>query len=332
MERCATLLFTFAVLSNFANLSYAQQPNQQQQQPIQHQQVPPQQQLPPQQQQIPQQHQQVPQQHQQIPQQHQQVPQQHQQVPQQHQQVPPQQQQLPIQHQQVPAQHHQVPVQQLPPQSLQQQIPLTTIPWYENLPAVAMDYKVYIEPGKEDCYFQYVNPGATFYVSFQVVRGGDGMAGFAVRHPSGQIVHPYQWKPSSEYQDQTSTGGYYSVCIDNQFSRFAGKLVNIYMTVVRYDMWDKFTQEVEEMNMNMENFTHTIVTVEKNINDMLQYQYHSRARESWDYNLLQDNNTYVVRWSLIQIFIIMVTTAIQVYFVRKLFDIKVGSGGGKTRI
>lgn len=43
----------------------------------------------------------------------------------------------------------------------------TTVPWYENLPAVAMDYKVHIDPGKEDCYFQYVNPGATFYVSFQ---------------------------------------------------------------------------------------------------------------------------------------------------------------------
>ena len=41
-------------------------------------------------------------------------------------------------------------------------------PWYETQPAVAMDYKVHIDAGKEDCYFQYVNPGATFYVSFQV--------------------------------------------------------------------------------------------------------------------------------------------------------------------
>lgn len=43
-----------------------------------------------------------------------------------------------------------------------------TVPWYESLPAVAMDYKVHIDPGKEDCYYQFVNPGATFYVSFQV--------------------------------------------------------------------------------------------------------------------------------------------------------------------
>ncbi|KAF2880285.1 hypothetical protein ILUMI_25881 [Ignelater luminosus] len=199
------------------------------------------------------------------------------------------------------------------------------VPWYEDLPAVAMDYKVHINPGKEDCYFQYVNPGATFYVSFQVLRGGDGMAGFAVRHPSGQIVHPYQWKPNGEYQDQSSTGGYYSVCIDNQFSRFADKVVNLYLTVVRYDLWDKYAKEVEEINMNMDNFTAGLRTVEQNINHMLQYQHHSRGREARDFNLLSDNNTYVFRWSIIQIIVIMGTTAIQVYFVRKLFDTKTGS-------
>ncbi|CAG9835245.1 unnamed protein product [Diabrotica balteata] len=214
---------------------------------------------------------------------------------------------------------------------LQYSVQQATPPWYENLPAVAMDYKVYINPGKEDCYFQYVNPGATFYVSFQVVRGGDGMAGFAVRHPNGQIVHPYQWQASSEYQDQQSVGGYYSVCIDNQFSRFAGKLVNIYMTVVRYDLWESYTKEIESLNMNMENFTSTIVQVEMNINNMLQYQHHSRAREAWDFNLLKDNNSYVIRWSIIQIIVILATTCIQIYFVRKLFDIKTG-GSSRSRI
>lgn len=43
-------------------------------------------------------------------------------------------------------------------------------PWYESLPAVAMDYKVHLPAGKEDCYYQYVQPGATLYVSFQVKR------------------------------------------------------------------------------------------------------------------------------------------------------------------
>lgn len=68
----------------------------------------------------------------------------------------------------------------------------------------------------------------------QVLRGGDGKAGFAVRNPEGVIVHPYQWRTDVDYQDQSVTGGYYSVCIDNQFSRFAPKLVNLYITVIRY--------------------------------------------------------------------------------------------------
>lgn len=81
------------------------------------------------------------------------------------------------------------------------------------------------------------------------------MAGFAVRHPSGNIVHPYQWQPSSEYTDQHSTGGYYAVCIDNQFSRFAGKLVNIYITVIKYDEWDRYSKEIEAMQLDIQNFT-----------------------------------------------------------------------------
>lgn len=71
------------------------------------------------------------------------------------------------------------------------------------------------------------------FVVLKVLRGGDGMAGFAVRHPSGQAAYPYVWRPNADYQDQSSTGGYYMVCIDNQFSRFAGKLINLYITVIR---------------------------------------------------------------------------------------------------
>jgi len=204
-------------------------------------------------------------------------------------------------------------------------------PWYETLPAVAMDYKVHLDAGKEDCYYQYVQPGASLYVSFQVIRGGDGNAGFAVRHPNGQIVKPYQWLPSSDYNEQTSTGGYYAVCLDNQFSRFASKLVNIYITVIKYDEWDKYAKEIESLNLNMQNFSSVINTVERRINDMFLFQSHSRNAEARDMALLEDNNSYVQTWSIAQIVVIIITCSVQVYFVRKLFDIK-GTGYGRTRI
>ena len=46
---------------------------------------------------------------------------------------------------------------------------------------IAMEYKVHVEAGKEDCYWQYVHQGATLYVSYQVLKGGDGAIGMAVR-------------------------------------------------------------------------------------------------------------------------------------------------------
>lgn len=243
-------------------------------------------------------------------------------------------------------------------------------PWYESLPAVAMDYKIHLDAGKEDCYYQYVQPGATLYVSFQVslfwsirfhtispdvvmhkhlessriefsswifsiqqvIRGGDGMAGFAVRHPNGQVVKPYQWQPSAEYTEQASTGGYYAVCLDNQFSRFAGKLVNIYITVIKYEEWAKYAKEIEGLQLNIQNFTVSSIAhieqfqsfhslhilqavigqVERNINAMAQFQSHSRSIEARDYALLIDNNAYVQNWSLTQIVVILLTCSIQV--------------------
>lgn len=192
------------------------------------------------------------------------------------------------------------------------------------------DYKVHIDAGKEDCYWQYVQPGATFYVSFQVIRGGDGMAGFAVRNQQNEIVHPYQWQASSDYTENQSKGGYYAVCVDNQFSRFAAKLVNIYITVIRYDEWEKYAQEIQDLNVNMQNFSTTIVNVETRVNEVFQYLSAARAWEARDYALIVDNNAYVMYWSLIQIFVILTTSTVTVYFVRKLFDIK--SGPSKSRI
>merc|ERR1719433_1768468 len=55
--------------------------------------------------------------------------------------------------------------------------------WLDSAPGVAMEYKVHVEAGKEDCYWQYVHAGATFYVSAQVLKGGDGAIGMAVRNP-----------------------------------------------------------------------------------------------------------------------------------------------------
>ncbi len=206
--------------------------------------------------------------------------------------------------------------------------------WLDAAPGVAMEYKVHVEAGKEDCYYQYVHDGATLYVSYQVLKGGDGAVGFAVRRPDGKVVHPYAWKASSEYEEQNvATGGYYSVCIDNQFSKFAAKLVNLYLTTFRYDEWEKFAQELQDMDVTVQNFTETLSSVDKRIQIMRQFQQLSRGLESRDFNLLSANLNYVSTWSLIQCTVVVLSGVLQVYFVKQLFNSDAGKkvAGAKTQ-
>ena len=105
-------------------------------------------------------------------------------------------------------------------------------------------------------------------------------------HFTLQVVAPYAWKASSEYEENTADGGYYAVCLDNQFSKFAAKLVNLYLTTFRYDEWEKFAQELQarvktvvasttrndttisffqDMDVTVANFTETLSSVDKRI-------------------------------------------------------------------
>lgn len=81
------------------------------------------------------------------------------------------------------------------------------------------------------------------------------MIGFTVQHPDGRIVHSFEKKQSSSYADEKSIGGYYNFCIDNQYSRYAGKLIELYVSSMKIDGWQKFEKEIEDLHLNVQNFT-----------------------------------------------------------------------------
>ncbi|XP_013789031.1 transmembrane emp24 domain-containing protein 6-like [Limulus polyphemus] len=194
---------------------------------------------------------------------------------------------------------------------------------FDNKLGISYEFKVSVEAGKEECFFQWIPAGATFYVAFQVMRGGDGNAGLSVRNPNGVFVLPYQWRFHAEYEDASVPDeGYYQLCIDNSLSRFVSKLVSLYVNSFIRDEWDKYVKELKSLDITVTNFTGTLMTVDKHIGEMLKYQDYSQKRMSQDWYLVDGNNRYVQYWSLAQCIVIAVASAIQVFFVRKLFDIK----------
>uniref|UniRef100_A0A1W7RAL6 Transmembrane emp24 domain-containing protein 6 n=1 Tax=Hadrurus spadix TaxID=141984 RepID=A0A1W7RAL6_9SCOR len=197
---------------------------------------------------------------------------------------------------------------------------------------IAFEFKVHVDAGKEECFYQYVYSGSTLFVAFQVMRGGDGMAGFAVRNPHGIHVVPYQWKPNAEYEEQkVQASGYYQLCIDNSLSRFASKLVSLYLNSFKRNEWESYIKELEDLDITVTNFTGVLKNVDVRVGEMLKFQDHGRRQVSRDWHVVDSNNRWVQYWSMAQCAVIIITSTVQVFFVRKLFEFKSVTPTAKPR-
>ena len=99
-------------------------------------------------------------------------------------------------------------------------------------------------------------------------------------------------------------------------SAFYGEIKFPELSFVNYQNWIYIPQN-------------RIVEVDNNF----QFQQLSRGLESRDYNLLISNMSYVSKWSMIQMLIVIICGVVQVYFVKKLFqDPRQGQGKAKARI
>ena len=99
--------------------------------------------------------------------------------------------------------------------------------------SVLLDYKIYVYGGTRDCYYQYAYANSNFYVSYQVVRGGDLKVGFHARYPNGTELQPYAWQESAEIETYAANPGYYEICFDNSKSRIGYRLVGMHMASFR---------------------------------------------------------------------------------------------------
>jgi len=194
---------------------------------------------------------------------------------------------------------------------------------FEEKLGIAYEFKIHIDAGREDCFYQNIQHSSSLYVAFQVMRGGDNQAGFAVRNPMGQFVMPYQWKAHAEYDESSiQTPGYYAMCIDNTVSRFASKLVSLYVASFKRDEWEKYIQELTDAEVTVSNFTNSLRNVDMNIGEMIKKLDASRRVNSYDWYLVDGNNRYVQNWSIAQCIVVIISSVVQVFFVKKLFDVK----------
>jgi len=191
---------------------------------------------------------------------------------------------------------------------------------YEKLPGVAFDFKIHVDAGEKECFYQWALDGTRLAVDYQVLRGGDGTAGFAITHPNGTQILPYVWKEKDSYQTDFADEGTYEICLDNKYSMFSSLLVSLLIVNYKAEQWDLHSKALEELDVSVTNFTEELKLVDERINRAMRDQRSGQLHEIKDYYMLEANLSYIHWWSLTQCVLIICTSFFQAYFLKKFFD------------
>ncbi|XP_064611881.1 transmembrane emp24 domain-containing protein 5-like [Liolophura sinensis] len=202
---------------------------------------------------------------------------------------------------------------------------------FDGLPGVQHDLRFEVGAGEMECFYQNMPKLAQVYFSFEVLRGGDRNVDVIITDPNSEIIAKHLWKTEGTSEYTVRTEGVYQICIDNTFSRFTSKLVYLYLVTFVAEQWEKYAKEVQDISFTMENFTTSLTSVQKSISTMFRFQANTRMEIVRDWYLVMGNMKYVRYWSIAQCVVIVTSAVAQVYFLRKLFDVKNVTPSAKPR-
>ncbi|KAL5014262.1 hypothetical protein ScPMuIL_008532 [Solemya velum] len=192
---------------------------------------------------------------------------------------------------------------------------------FDGLPGTTHEFKWEVAAGSEDCFFQKMKRGANFYVSFEVLRGGDEKVNLYLFDPAQNLIESQQFQKEGLVEKEIEIDGLYQLCIDNSQGRFASKLVYIFIAAYVAEEWGNYIQELEDLDVTVANFTGSLAEVEESVDEIMKYQANSRMSVIKDWYMIRSNKANVKYWSMFLCTIIIATSGFQVYFVRRLFSV-----------
>ncbi|XP_061162354.1 transmembrane emp24 domain-containing protein 6-like [Saccostrea echinata] len=202
---------------------------------------------------------------------------------------------------------------------------------FDALPGTQHEFKVDVKAGKEECFVQKVAQGANLYVQFEVLRGGDRSINVVLIDPHYQIIQHLPYQTDGKIDHVAVMYGAYQLCFDNTASRFAGKLVYIYIVTYVTEEWTKYLEEIQSVSASVNNFTGALAGVQTSIEQMKLHQTESRMHVIKDWYLVTGNNKYVMYWSIFQMCVVLFTGVFQVFCLRRLFRVQSVTPTSKPR-
>ncbi|XP_026878498.2 transmembrane emp24 domain-containing protein 6-like [Electrophorus electricus] len=194
------------------------------------------------------------------------------------------------------------------------------------------DFAIVLPATGLDCFWHFAHQGERFYLNFMVqwVTGlaNDKHLSVIVNAPSGLIMSSVD-DAKGEIAFIAGETGFYQMCFSNFHNHFGSMQIFLNFGVYYEGLKDFKKEEEIKKEEEREHLNKTISTMEESSNRLQTFMFHmwryyniERMRRGTDYFLLQSNSSYVSTWSAVQGFVIIMAGYLQLFFLKRLFDIK----------
>ncbi|XP_017483107.1 PREDICTED: transmembrane emp24 domain-containing protein 1 [Rhagoletis zephyria] len=190
---------------------------------------------------------------------------------------------------------------------------------------------VYIDAGRNECFYHPVRNSETIDIEYQVIDGGHGDLdiSFSLLDPIGLVIVSDYKKPENIHRHEANKAGDYRFCFDNTFSSYNRKTVFFELIIEQEgksafdDDWDTAStaKTAEELyDIQVHEILEYVGRVHMQMARAHQILNMLRSNEARDRNLAEANYSKVNLWSLFQICSMISVGLLQVFMVRSIFD------------
>jgi protein ERP2 len=202
---------------------------------------------------------------------------------------------------------------------------------FSQIRCFQLELSVSVEPGTRECFHQVFTPGLNVYFNYQVISGGDFDISFWLTSPSNRVLISELNKNMGQHQILSDEKGEYRLCFDNTFSHFAVKQVFFYIYTLERFVDPEFPlvqseyagqDVVDSLDVEVSSLNNTFLKLKQLLDTAERFQSMWKVTENIDRYVMEANFTRVNNWSVINIVVLLIVSAIQVFMIRSLFEEK----------
>lgn len=188
------------------------------------------------------------------------------------------------------------------------------------LSTAAQAFIVNVDAHNEECFFENVEGGTKFGVTFEVIDGGFYDVDIKITGPDQHVMHESEKESSGKYTFVAPSKGVYTVCFNNERSSMTPKVIMFSIELGEAPQRAPGAPGQEEVgHTKLEDMIRELSGTLTSVKHEQEYMH---VRDKIHRSVNESTNSRVVLWSTFEALVLVLMTVGQVYYLKRFFEVK----------